>query len=129
VKELTICYGIWEGELKEFHQQPLWKLCIIVFTNIDLLWLIKIIAHWPPLYAKVKNILVKFTFYIYNQQLSFALTIPSSFYTNNDNNNGSKALILKNNSKFFNGIQVEKLRNQVQKQWLMTQRLSTQLYW
>jgi hypothetical protein len=80
VKELTICYGTWKGEFKEFLQQPLWKLSIIVLSSIDLLWLIKTIAHWPPLYAKIKSILIKFSFYIYNQQLSFTLTIFHPYY-------------------------------------------------
>jgi hypothetical protein len=62
--------------------------------------------------VKSKNILVKFTFFIYNQQLSFTLAIPSSLYTNNDDNNGSRVSILKKNYEFFNGISVTKHGNQ-----------------
>jgi hypothetical protein len=42
--------------------------------------------------ASNKNVMVKFTFSIYNQQLFFTLVIPSSLYINNEDNNGSKVL-------------------------------------
>jgi hypothetical protein len=62
--------------------------------------------------AQNKNILIKFTFSIYNQQLSFTLVIPSSPYTNNDDNNGNIVSTLKRIYEFSNGIYVKKHGNQ-----------------
>jgi ADP-dependent phosphofructokinase/glucokinase len=62
--------------------------------------------------AKNKNILFKFTFSIYNQQLPFTLAIPSSPYTNNDDNNGNITPTLKRIFEFSNGIHVKKHGNQ-----------------
>jgi hypothetical protein len=61
--------------------------------------------------TKSKNILVNFTFSIYNQQVLFTFVIPYSPYTNDNDNNGSKPLILNRSFEFFNGIHVKKHAN------------------
>ncbi len=63
--------------------------------------------------ASNKNFMIKFTFSICNQQLSFTLAIPFFLYINNDDNNGSKVPTLKIIFEFFNGIHVEKHGNQL----------------
>jgi hypothetical protein len=57
----------------------------------------------------VANNMFKFIFYICNQQLSFTFIIPSSFYTNNDDNNGSKSSTLKMIFEFSYRIHVENI--------------------
>jgi hypothetical protein len=54
--------------------------------------------------TKSNNVLVKFTFSIYNQQLFFTFTIPYSPYTNDDDNNGNKPPTLNRTFEFSNGI-------------------------
>jgi hypothetical protein len=61
--------------------------------------------------TKSKNILVNFTFSIYNQQVLFTFVIPYSPYTNDNDNNGSKPLILNRSFEFSNGIHVKKHAN------------------
>jgi len=58
-----------------------------------------------------KNILVKFTFFICNQQLFFTFAIPYSIFTNDDDNNGSRPPTLNITFKFYNGTHVKKYRN------------------
>jgi hypothetical protein len=71
------------------------KLCIFCFEII----------------TKSKNIFVQFTFSIDNQQLIFTFAIAYSLYNNDNDNNGSKPLILNRISKFSNGIPVKKQGN------------------
>jgi hypothetical protein len=61
--------------------------------------------------TKSNNVLVKFTFSIYNQQLIFTFTIPYSLYTNDDDNNGSRPPTLNRTPEFCNGIHVKKIKN------------------
>jgi len=72
----------------------------------------KLFIVYFEIVVKNKNVLFKFTFSIYNQQLSFTLAIPSSPYTNNDDNNGNIILTFKKTFEFSNGIHVKKHGNQ-----------------
>jgi hypothetical protein len=56
-----------------------------------------------------KNVLVKVTFSIDNQQLFSTFVIFYSPYTNDDDNNDNKPLTLNIASKFSNGIHVDNM--------------------
>jgi hypothetical protein len=71
----------------------------------------KLFKFYCEIVTKNKNILVKLTFSMYNQQLFFTFAIPYSPYTNDDVNNGSKPPILNRIFQFSNGIHVEKYGN------------------
>jgi hypothetical protein len=61
--------------------------------------------------TKNKNVLVKFTFSLYNQQLLFTFTIPYSPYTNDDDSNGNRPPILNKTLKFSNVMHMKKHGN------------------
>jgi len=61
--------------------------------------------------TKNKNVLVKLTFSIYNQQLFFTFIIPYLPHTNDDDNNGRRPPILNETFEFSNGMHVKKHGN------------------
>jgi hypothetical protein len=71
----------------------------------------KLFIFYCEIITKSKNIFVKFTLSIYNQQLFFTFVIPYSPYTNDDDNNGSRPSTLDRIFEFSNRIHVEKLGN------------------
>jgi hypothetical protein len=71
----------------------------------------KLFIFYSKIVTKSKNVLVKFTFSIYNQQLFFTFFVPYSLYTNDDDNNGRRPSIMNRTSKFSNGIHVKKHGN------------------
>jgi hypothetical protein len=77
----------------------------------SILYLKKLFTFCFEIVIKNKNILVKFTFSIYNQQLLFTFVIPYSFYTNDDDNNGGKPPTLNRTFEFSNEIHMKKHEN------------------
>ncbi len=68
----------------------------------------KLFIFYYKIITKNKNVLLKFTFSIWNQQFFFTFVIPYSPYTNDNYGNGSKPPTLNNTSKFSDGIHVKK---------------------
>ncbi len=71
----------------------------------------KLFIFYSKIVTKSKNVLVKFTFSIYDQQFFFTFAIPHSPYTNDDDSNGSKPPTPNKTSKFSNEIHVKKHGN------------------
>jgi hypothetical protein len=74
----------------------------------SIVYLKKLFILCSEIVSKSKNVLVKFTFPICNQQFFFTFAIPYSFYTIDNDNNGSRPLTLNKTFEFLNGIYVKK---------------------
>jgi hypothetical protein len=69
---------------------------------------LKMFIFYFEIVIKNKNILIKFTFFIYNLQLFFIYVILYSLYTNDDDNNGNRPPTMNITFEFSYGTHVGK---------------------